>query len=194
MFWALLCGLAGCQCAACCEARGDRSVGHKTCYWANLYRHAQQQPACSLSVLVANTYISFVVMPHQVCSKCNETKAPSEFYVSKYLSTGLHSQCKKCVRAGQERRVRCPPEKAAPEKVCRCGVVAWLQTLQLQPCSTAQTTPQMKTLLVPVSQPAPRPASAESGTRCEFGHLTRRPDSVANSTGCGARCCDGLCV
>jgi len=56
-----------------------------------------------------------------VCSKCNETKAPSEFYVSKYLSTGLHSQCKKCVRAGQERRVRCPPEKAAPEKVCRCG-------------------------------------------------------------------------
>ncbi len=58
---------------------------------------------------------------HQVCSKCNETKAPSEFYVSKYLSTGLHSQCKKCVRAGQERRVRCPPEKAAPEKVCRCG-------------------------------------------------------------------------
>ena len=55
-----------------------------------------------------------------MCSKCNETKAPSEFYVSKYLSTGLHSQCKKCVRAGQERRVRCPPEKAAEEKVCRC--------------------------------------------------------------------------
>ena len=60
----------------------------------------------------------------QVCSKCNETKAPSEFYVSKYLSTGLHSQCKKCVRAGQERRVRCPPEKAALEKVCRCGTVS----------------------------------------------------------------------
>ena len=54
-----------------------------------------------------------------MCSKCNETKPPSDFYVSKYLSTGLHSQCKKCVRAGQERRVRCPPEAAAQEKVCR---------------------------------------------------------------------------
>lgn len=56
----------------------------------------------------------------QVCSKCNEEKGKAEFYVSKYLTSGLHSQCKRCVRQGQERRVRCPPEHAAATKVCRC--------------------------------------------------------------------------
>lgn len=55
----------------------------------------------------------------QVCSKCNEEKSKSEFYVSKYLSSGLHSQCKRCVRQGQEKKVRCPPEQAAEVKVCR---------------------------------------------------------------------------
>ena len=60
--------------------------------------------------------------PPQTCSKCGETKATTDFYVSRYLSTGLHSQCKKCVRAGQEKRVRCPPEEAAASKVCRCAL------------------------------------------------------------------------
>lgn len=57
----------------------------------------------------------------QTCSKCNEEKPKSEFYASKYLSSGLHSQCKRCVRAGQEKRVRCNPEQAATEKTCRCA-------------------------------------------------------------------------
>ena len=55
----------------------------------------------------------------QTCSKCQEVKPTTDYYVSRYLSTGLHSQCKKCVRNGQEKRVRCPPEEAATSKVCR---------------------------------------------------------------------------
>lgn len=57
----------------------------------------------------------------QTCSKCNEEKPKTEFYASKYLASGLHSQCKRCVRAGQEKRVRCTPENAAKEKTCRCA-------------------------------------------------------------------------
>lgn len=55
----------------------------------------------------------------KTCSKCGQEKGKAEFYASKYLSSGLHSQCKRCVRQGQEKKVRCPPENAAPSKVCR---------------------------------------------------------------------------
>jgi hypothetical protein len=77
----------------------------------------------SLGKSLSNVCLGLTLRPPapQTCSKCNEEKPKSEFYASKYLSSGLHSQCKRCVRAGQEKRVRCNPEQAATEKTCRCA-------------------------------------------------------------------------
>ena len=116
-----------CACVSCCcwnKMSGDDFCFHPVCFFTT------GQAIASLGwknpVFVINqVWITTWCPLSQVCSKCQEQKAASEFHRDCNKPDGLRGRCRACeAAAGQARRmarVKAEAPAAAPAKLCsRC--------------------------------------------------------------------------